>query len=215
MGEEEFQKLKVYWTERFLQSEQYQKLSEAEQADADFAVDTLMHYLYNYEGVLPNQWDAASITSVCLEWVPGKVSTEADFFEHFGDIAIAFLQHLGEVGEIGNAATLISAVKKLIPERAANPANWGMAKSMMMGAQNAGVDMSREVAISDYLSQLRETQSQQAYTPHEQPSINPYKHLGRNDKVTVRYTDGRVLTDVKFKKVAKDLQVGACELVPQ
>lgn len=216
MDEDEFQKLKVHWTERFLQSEQYQKLSEAEQGDADFAVDTLMHYLYNYEGVLPKEWDAPSIKTVCLQWIPRKVSTDALFFEHFGGITIAFLQHLGEVGEIGNAATLISTVakvKKLIPEVATDPANWGMAKSMMMGAKNAGVDLSSETAMDAYLHQLQQAQLQQAFKAPEQPAVNPYKHLGRNDKVTVRYPDGRVLTDVKFKKVMKDLQEGACELV--
>lgn len=216
MDEDEFETLKSTWVERFLQSAQYQELSEAEQVDTKFAVDSLMHYLYNYEDVLPGEWDVPSITQVCLEWIPAKVSTEADFFEHFGDITIAFLQHLDEIGEIDNAATLISAVKKIkkrIPERAADPANWGMAKSMMMGAQNAGVDLSSEAAINNYMMQLQRTQLQKAYNQPVSPAANPYKHLGRNDKVTVRYKDGRVLSEVKFKKVMKDLQEGACELV--
>ncbi|WP_367389793.1 hypothetical protein [Lewinella sp. LCG006] len=125
-------------------------------------------------------------------------------------------QHLDEIGEIDNAVTLISAVKKIkkrIPERAADPANWGMAKSMMMGAQNAGVDLSSEAAIDNYMRELQRTQSQKAYSQPVSPTTNPYKHLGRNDKVTVRYKGGRVLSEVKFKKVMKDLQGGACELV--
>lgn len=216
MDEDEYHAFKEEWTHRFLESEQYQDLSETQQIDAHFAVDTLMEYLYNYEGVLPKEWDVPSIKAVCLEWIPRKVSTEAEFFEHFGDITIAFIQHVGEIGEIDNAETLISAVEKVknrIPKIAADPANWGMAKSMMMGAKDAGVDLSSEAAIDNYMRELQRTQLQKAYSAPEQPAINPYKHLGRNDKVTVRYPDGRVLTDVKFKKVMKDLQEGACELV--
>lgn len=37
--------------------------------------------------------------------------------------------------------------------------------------------------------------------------------LGRNDKVSVRYPDGQVLTDVKFKKVEDDLKRGKCLLI--
>ncbi len=36
---------------------------------------------------------------------------------------------------------------------------------------------------------------------------------GRNDKVSVRYTDGKVVKDVKYKKVEADIQVGKCVLV--
>jgi preprotein translocase subunit SecA len=37
--------------------------------------------------------------------------------------------------------------------------------------------------------------------------------IGRNDKVSVRYTDGRELKDVKYKKVEDDLKSGKCVLI--
>lgn len=37
--------------------------------------------------------------------------------------------------------------------------------------------------------------------------------IGRNEKVTVKYKDGTVKKDIKFKKVIKDLEAGKCELV--
>ena len=37
--------------------------------------------------------------------------------------------------------------------------------------------------------------------------------IGRNEKVSVRYKDGRVLRDVKFKRVEEDLKAGVCSLL--
>lgn len=37
--------------------------------------------------------------------------------------------------------------------------------------------------------------------------------IGRNDKVTVRYADGKVVKDVKFKKVLSDVENGRCEVI--
>ena len=36
---------------------------------------------------------------------------------------------------------------------------------------------------------------------------------GRNDKVTVQYPDGRVLKDVKYKKVEDDIHEGKCIVI--
>ena len=38
---------------------------------------------------------------------------------------------------------------------------------------------------------------------------------GRNDKVTVQYPDGRVLKDVKYKKVEDDVASGRCIVIEQ
>src|SRR5690606_19365329 len=39
------------------------------------------------------------------------------------------------------------------------------------------------------------------------------KVAGRNDKVTVQYADGRVLKDVKFKKIEEDLRNNKCVII--
>ncbi|RMD77698.1 hypothetical protein D6810_00270, partial [Candidatus Dojkabacteria bacterium] len=39
------------------------------------------------------------------------------------------------------------------------------------------------------------------------------KKFNRNDKVDVRYKDGRILRGVKFKKVEQDLTAGVAEIV--
>jgi preprotein translocase subunit SecA len=43
--------------------------------------------------------------------------------------------------------------------------------------------------------------------------IKSEKVAGRNDKVSVQYPDGRVLKDVKFKKVEDDVKAGRCIVI--
>jgi hypothetical protein len=49
-------------------------------------------------------------------------------------------------------------------------------------------------------------------TPTSQNPIFDQK-IGRNDRVSVKYKDGRVVADTKFKKVEDDLKNGKCELI--
>ncbi|WP_205501749.1 preprotein translocase subunit SecA [Rufibacter psychrotolerans] len=52
----------------------------------------------------------------------------------------------------------------------------------------------------------------QAAAPKQMP-IRAEKHAGRNDRVNVMYSDGRVLKDVKFKNVENDLLNNRCVLI--
>jgi preprotein translocase subunit SecA len=45
--------------------------------------------------------------------------------------------------------------------------------------------------------------------------VKSEKVAGRNDKVTVQYPDGRVLKDVKYKKVEDDVKSGRCIVIEQ
>ncbi|MEQ8362366.1 MAG: preprotein translocase subunit SecA [Cyclobacteriaceae bacterium] len=55
---------------------------------------------------------------------------------------------------------------------------------------------------------------QRAVEEKVQP-VKSEKIAGRNDKVTVQYTDGKVLKDVKFKKVEDDVKNGKCIVIEQ
>ncbi|GAB1446084.1 preprotein translocase subunit SecA [Flammeovirgaceae bacterium] len=55
---------------------------------------------------------------------------------------------------------------------------------------------------------------QQAVEEKVQP-VKSEKIAGRNDKVSVQYTDGKVLKDVKFKKVEDDVKEGKCIVIEQ
>ena len=45
--------------------------------------------------------------------------------------------------------------------------------------------------------------------------VKSEKVAGRNDKVTVQYPDGRVIKDVKYKKVEDDVKNGRCIVIEQ
>jgi len=55
---------------------------------------------------------------------------------------------------------------------------------------------------------------QRAVEEKVQP-IKSEKIAGRNDRVSVQYTDGKVLKDVKFKKVEEDVKNGKCIVIEQ
>ncbi|PGH39539.1 MAG: preprotein translocase subunit SecA [Candidatus Nephrothrix sp. EaCA] len=50
--------------------------------------------------------------------------------------------------------------------------------------------------------------------PHEKTApAKSEKIANRNDKITVRYSDGKVMKDVKYKKVEEDLHAGRCAII--
>jgi preprotein translocase subunit SecA len=60
----------------------------------------------------------------------------------------------------------------------------------------------------------RQQQPQADRPPQEKVMpVKSEKLAGRNDRVTVRYSDGRVLKDVKFKKVEDDLRNNRCIII--
>ncbi|MEM9987470.1 MAG: hypothetical protein AAF804_20450, partial [Bacteroidota bacterium] len=111
-----------------------------------------------------------------------------------------------------------------------DPKNWGVAKSLVMEAEKAGVDVDNQRKLNRYirrqsaekLRQLSEKPPIQDLSPAEDPPPSQYlpptkgfsgKKFGRNEKVSVRYHDGRELHDIKYKRIAQDLEEGKCELI--
>ena len=43
--------------------------------------------------------------------------------------------------------------------------------------------------------------------------IKSQKVFGRNSKVSVRYEDGRIIKDIKFKKVESDINAEKCTII--
>ncbi len=42
---------------------------------------------------------------------------------------------------------------------------------------------------------------------------DPFYKIGRNQKIVVKYKDGRIMENIKFKKVESDLRNGFCDLI--
>jgi preprotein translocase subunit SecA len=58
-------------------------------------------------------------------------------------------------------------------------------------------------------------QPAQQRTEEKVMPIRSEKLANRNDKVTVQYADGRVMKDVKYKKVEDDIKAGRCIVIEQ
>jgi preprotein translocase subunit SecA len=54
---------------------------------------------------------------------------------------------------------------------------------------------------------------QERHTEEKIMPVKSEKIAGRNDKVSVQYPDGRVLKDVKYKKVEEDIHAGRCIVI--
>jgi hypothetical protein len=218
--ENEQYEIKEKWIQEFESSNYCDSLNDYQKENANFVADTFMGFMYNYEYVKPHDWTPSNVEFVCLNIVPRKITSEIETFENYGDILIQFLMFLGSKSYISNSKKLITRVDKIkgkIAIEAKNPKNWGMAKSLMMSAQNQGFDITDEEDIESFMM-LKQLEAINQIEEEEKSRIiplkvNPYKDIGRNQKITVKYTDGKICENTKFKKVEKDLKNGLCEII--
>lgn len=205
------------WIEEFQKSEYFERLNEYRKENAGFIADTFMSYMYNYEYVVPNGWNATNVEEVCLNIIPRKVIAEIELFENYGEVLIKFLEFLEGAGHIGESSELrkrVNEIKEEIPKEASNPSNWGMAKTFMMGAQEAGYDISDEKEINTFMNIYnQQIRSNIENEPKRSIKETPKKKIGRNEKITVRYTDGTIKENIKYKIVQQDLLTGKCKII--
>lgn len=218
--ENEQESLREKWIAEFENTEIFESLNEVQKENSNFVISTFMDFMYDYEYVQPQEWSPSNVQNVCLGIVPRKITSDEETFENYGVILISYLKFLGIKNYISNSRPLMQTVEKIkqkIPIEAKNPRNWGMAKSMMMSAQEQGFDMSNEEDIEKFmmLQQMRtinesEQNNQSKIIPLRE---DPFKGIGRNQKITIKYNDGRILENIKYKKVEADLRNGNCEIL--
>ena len=93
-------------------------------------------------------------------------------------------------------------------------------KASLVVEQESQVREHKEVEVdrSNVVEQRREAHEQAANqdTRESQPKVQPAKSgkvFGRNDLVNVQYQDGKILDEVKFKKVENDVAAGKCVIL--
>ncbi|MEM1324268.1 MAG: hypothetical protein AAGG75_28675 [Bacteroidota bacterium] len=206
------------WTAAFRESSFFEVLTEQQQEYADLIVETFLDFSYRKEMVDPDEWDTHTVNQVCLLWVPSEMFGEEELFESYGDILTQFLYFLGETEKITNAEVLAEEAQKIkadIPSANNDPDNWSMQKVIAMKAMDDGVDIHNEEELGAYLAKLDRMVMQSAEDNRNAPrpaQEDPFKGIGRNQRVKVQYTDGKTM-EIKFKKVERDLREGKCSLV--
>jgi preprotein translocase subunit SecA len=83
-------------------------------------------------------------------------------------------------------------------------------------AQRSKVKLSEQKEESrSLLSGGGQSQGQEHPVEEKVMPVKSDKVAGRNDKITVQYPDGRVLKDVKYKKVEDDVKSGRCIVIEE
>jgi len=219
-GEIPYRLLIRKWLRHFLRSENFQELSNTDKDNTEFIVEVFADYMHDYEGKIPKKWTLNSIKEVCLNWVPNKISAKKELFESFGKVLIVFFLFLEERKYLKTKVfqELIVEIQGEIIENSEKPSNWGMAKSFMMKAMGSGVDLNDKDEMDNFLmgEQLRSLSEFNRVTgglDSKNVDKKQFKGIWKNSKVTVKYTDGRIIEEVKFKDVEDDLLRGMCELI--
>lgn len=224
------------WIRHFQRSSFHQAMEEVDKENTLFVLETFHDYMYEYEGLTPKRWNVKAMERVCLTKVPEKITAEVDVFESYGKVLhqyFAFLESRNYHSKAHALKEAVADIQRKILVRSQNQDNWGMAKTAMMNSNKGGgfkpfkpfkltdkqmerlekwdgdkiLSLSEGAEDNDFISSQKQLPSK-PIREH-----NPYRHLKRNDLISVKYPDGKILEKVKFKKVERDLLAGKCELM--
>ena len=116
----------------------------------------MMEYGIDYIGVTPAEMSLDDFNEVVFELFPRKVSTEPDSAASIVAELRAFWKFLHRQYGLANApkiiASLTDAAAKRLERELANPAHYGMAKSMFMLGEQAGFDMTTQEGLDAFMA---------------------------------------------------------------
>jgi len=148
---------KVYeWGAEFSKSRYFERLTEEQKQESEFLLTSFAEYMYSYEGLTPEEWDEGGLEECCLYTLPRKISAEESYFRAIAPVLSAFFSFLGEKELLksesaANLARRVKEIDKQIIKNAADPRNWGPAKSFVMAAMRAGVDVMNQKEMDQFM----------------------------------------------------------------
>jgi len=160
---------------------------------ASFIAECLVYYSLGYLGIDPEEWDERALHELLFDILPRKVSADESLFAKIGPVTEAFLSWLGSEGLLADTDALGATVHGWgdeIVRAGMNRENWGPAKSFVMHAEQAGVDVTDSRALRAYMVQEQiERLAQQALTDVSEPVgyglpvpiVEHSPKIGRND----------------------------------
>lgn len=211
------------WVRHFQRSDSYKDMEKTYRDNTDFILETFFDYMYNYKGKIPKKWSVNSAKEVLLYYVPTKITADKELFKSYGEVLLKYLIFLGERKYLKtqSLAKYVSKIKNEIYEKSQDSSKWGMAKSFMMKATNAGVNLNDEKSMEDFLKKEQLKSLLGLGTKEEEKSIKQYVDkkqfhgIWQHQKITVKYSDGKLVENIKFKDVKNDLFDGKCKLIKQ
>lgn len=139
-----------------------------------------------YLGEVVDRMSLNSVTEFVFEYVPRKVSTEAESAASIILELTKFWEYLQRVYNLPAAKQIIEwlSTDGLVDElktELANPANFGMAKSMVMAGISAGYDMSSEQGVAEFIAVYNRSLLPPAGLPSSGTIVSSQRRVGRND----------------------------------
>jgi len=143
------------WGVEFSRSKYFEELTEEQKQESEFVVMSFTEYMYSYHGLSPEKWDEDGLEECCLYTLPRKIVANESYYDSIAPVLSAFFAFLSEKNLLKNASKLIRKVKKIdrqIVRNARDPRNWGIAKSFLMAAKDAGVDVTNEKEMQKFMA---------------------------------------------------------------
>jgi len=173
---------KVYeWGVAFSRSKHFEELSEEQKAESAAVVMFFGELMYSYLGLRPEEWDEVGIDDCCLSILPSKVTADGILFKAIAPVLSAFFAFLAKRRLLKNATRLakkVATIDKQIVREASDPRNWGMAKSFAMAALEAGIDVTNEEELNEFIARF---DMQQALGLPMGNTTRAKPKIGRND----------------------------------
>ena len=145
----------------------------------------LLEFALHYRSEVVDAMTLASVDQFVFEYMPRKVTCEPSSADSIVFELTMFWEYLNRVYELPAAHSIIEwleqghLVTKLESELSA-PANFGMAKSMLMAGKKAGYDMTSEKGLAEFMTAYNQSlQSSAASTPTR--DVSGRMKIGRND----------------------------------
>ena len=168
------------WTAEFSKSKFFEHLSEDQKQESEFVMETFSELMYSYHGLSPQEWNATGLEECCLETLPRKVSADEIYFQSIAPVLCAFFAFAEEKKLLRNASILarkVRAIDKQIVKNASDPEHWGISKSLVRAAEDAGVDVMDEDELHQFVTRYNdETLSQSEAKP-----VHVAQKIGRNE----------------------------------
>lgn len=183
-GWEEIRDTVCEWGGEFSKSPHFEQLTEEQKRVSEFVVMTFTQYMYNHHESSPREWNEFGLKECCQYTLPRKISAGESYYKSLAPVLSAFFAFLGENNLLENAPELIRTVKNIdeqVIENARDRNNWGPAKSFVMAAKDAGVDITNEQEMQQYMVAyiLRLARSKEDARPGS--ALRPEKpKIGRN-----------------------------------
>ena len=197
----------------FIHSEYFNKLTKKQKEHAGEIVTIFSKGLYSEMGVKIGDAEIDDIKEIIFEDFIRTLTAPKDFYKACAPVLIKFFEFMKEQGMVENIDKQIVYFKKnatKIVEQGMDPTYWGPAKTLGMQAVEQGIDLTNPKEIKTFVDRYNEEIERQNI---ENESIYELPDLNWNDKVTVKYTDGRVMMNIKYKKVMDDIKAGKCIII--